>query len=114
MPPKIREKIFFGQLLCKIRDFGGKNVKCGHFVNFSDIFQAKMSCPLKLTELLCLLLFMHTFPRFTDGGRCNVVNDFMFIVDVIIATVIVSLPGNTTHRRFPHQAVRRCKKTGHV
>jgi len=29
-------KIFFGQLLCKIRAFSGKNhVKLGNFVNFS-------------------------------------------------------------------------------
>jgi len=35
--PKIREKIFFGQLLCKIRAFSGKNrVKFGNFVKFSS------------------------------------------------------------------------------
>jgi len=37
VPPqkKIAEKIFFGQLLCKIRAFSGKNhVKLGNFVNF--------------------------------------------------------------------------------
>jgi len=35
MPPKIREKIFFGQLLCKILAFSGKNhVKFGNFGNF--------------------------------------------------------------------------------
>jgi len=35
-PPKIREKNFFGQLLCKIRAFWGKNhVKFGNFVKFS-------------------------------------------------------------------------------
>jgi len=77
VPPKIREKNF-GQFLCKIQDFSGKNhVKLGNFVNFSGkykknsgiviifrqelgkirafcqffirIFRAKMSCPLKLT-----------------------------------------------------------------
>jgi len=36
-------------------NFSGKNhAKFGHFGNFSDIFRAKMSCPLKLTELLRL------------------------------------------------------------
>jgi len=36
VPPKFREKIFFGQLLCKIRAFSGKNnVTFGSFVNFS-------------------------------------------------------------------------------
>ena len=35
-PTKIREKTFFGQLLCKIQAFSGKNnVKFGNFVNFS-------------------------------------------------------------------------------
>jgi len=52
MPPKIREKIFLGQLLCKIRAFSGKNhVKFVKFVNFSEkyknsgvllIFQARI------------------------------------------------------------------------
>jgi len=36
-PEKSREKILFGQLLCKIRAFSGKNhVKFGNFVNFSE------------------------------------------------------------------------------
>ena len=35
VPPKIRGKIFFGQLLCKTRAFFGQNyVKLGNFVNF--------------------------------------------------------------------------------
>jgi len=35
VPPKIREQICFGQLLCKIRAFSGNNhVKFGNFVNF--------------------------------------------------------------------------------
>jgi len=39
VPPKILEKIFFGQLLCKIRAFFGQiNVKFGNFVNFSEKF----------------------------------------------------------------------------
>jgi len=34
--PQIRDKYYFGQLLCKIRPFSGKNrVKFGNFVNFS-------------------------------------------------------------------------------
>ena len=37
--------------------FGKNHVTFGHFVNFSDIFRAKMSWPLKLTELLRLLKF---------------------------------------------------------
>ena len=33
--PKIREKIVFGQLLCKIRAFGGENhVELGNFLIF--------------------------------------------------------------------------------
>ena len=36
VPPKNSGKIFFGQLLCKIRAFSGKNhVKFRNFVNFS-------------------------------------------------------------------------------
>jgi len=35
VPPKIREKIFSRQLVCKIRAFSGKNVKFGNSVNFS-------------------------------------------------------------------------------
>jgi len=36
VPPKIRERKFFGQFLCQIRAFSGKNhVKLGNFVNFS-------------------------------------------------------------------------------
>ena len=36
VPPKIRAKVFFGQLLRTIREFTGKNhVKFGNFVNFS-------------------------------------------------------------------------------
>ena len=70
MPPKILEKYFVGQLLCKIRAFSGKDhVKFINFVNFSGnnnvkfgnllffsyiFFRAKMSCPLKYTELLRL------------------------------------------------------------
>ena len=35
-PPKFRKKIFFGQLLCKIQAFSGKNrVKFGNFGTFS-------------------------------------------------------------------------------
>jgi len=35
IPPKTRKKIFFGQLLCNIRAFSGKNhVKFGHFADF--------------------------------------------------------------------------------
>jgi len=66
-PPQNSGKLFFGQLLCKIQAFGGKNrvklgnflnfrgkyhKKFGYFDNFSYIFLGKMSCPLKLTELL--------------------------------------------------------------
>jgi len=70
VPPKIRDKIFFGQLLCTIRAFFGQNrvkfryfvnfsgknhVKFGRFVNFSYIFFGqKCRAPLKLTELLRL------------------------------------------------------------
>jgi len=36
-PLKIREKIFFGQLLCKIRELLGKNhVKFVNFANFEE------------------------------------------------------------------------------
>jgi len=73
VPPQNSGKIFFGQLLCKIRAFSGKNrVKFGNFVNFSEkyinsgillifhIFLAKMSCPLNLTELLRLCVYLPT------------------------------------------------------
>ena len=63
-PPKKKiGKNIFVQLLCKIRikigyfdNFSGNShVKFGHFDNFSYIFFGqKMSCPLKLTELLRL------------------------------------------------------------
>ena len=44
-PPKKKQKMYFS----------GNHVKFRHFVNFSYInFRAKMSCPLKLTELLRL------------------------------------------------------------
>ena len=44
MPPKIRGEIFFGQLLCKIGTFSGKNhVKFGNFVNFSGKYYLKNS-----------------------------------------------------------------------
>lgn len=63
-PPKILEKIFFGQMPCKIWafsanfgnfvKFSGKNhVKFRHLINFSrTYFRAKMYRPL--TELLRL------------------------------------------------------------
>ena len=44
-PPKKKEigKIFFGQLLCKIRAFSGKNrVKFGNLVNFSGKYGKKI------------------------------------------------------------------------
>ena len=64
-PPKKknREKIFFGQLLCKIRAFFGQNrvkfgyfdnfsgkedVKFGHFDNFSSYFSGKNVVPPKV------------------------------------------------------------------
>jgi len=70
--PKIWGKYFSGNYYVKLGHFSGKNdvkfgnfadflgknlVKFGHFINFSYIFLgAKMSCPLKLTELLRLCL----------------------------------------------------------
>ena len=76
MPPKIWEKIFFGQLLCKIRAFfrAKNHVKFGHSGNFSYIFffggGAKMSCPLKLTGFLRLktgLKLNAYLPRWPDS-----------------------------------------------
>jgi len=69
VPPKIREKYFLDNYYIKFGHFSGQNhVKFVNFVNFSGkyhknsgilsifhtYFRAKMSCPLKLTELLPL------------------------------------------------------------
>jgi len=88
-PQKNSGKVFFGQLLCKIRVFSGKNhvkfgnfvnffrenvikfgyfdnfsgknhVKFGHFVNFSyTFFGQKCRSALKSTELLRLYELRH-------------------------------------------------------
>ena len=43
MPSKIREKKFFGQLLCKIRTYSGKShVKFRNFVNFSGKYHKNL------------------------------------------------------------------------
>jgi len=45
-PLKFGNKYFSGNYYVKFGHFSGKNpVKFGYFVNFSGIFQTKMSCP---------------------------------------------------------------------
>jgi len=41
--PRIRTRIFFGRLLCKIQAFSGKNHVKGNFVNFSGKYHKNWS-----------------------------------------------------------------------
>jgi len=63
--PKFGERIFWGNYHVKFGNFVNFSAKCHvkfkHFVNFLYIyFLAKIFCPPKLTELLCIC-FCHMF-----------------------------------------------------
>ena len=57
-PQKLRKKIFLSRYCVKFENFVNcldkYHVKFRHFVNFHAYILAKMSCPSKLTKLLCL------------------------------------------------------------
>jgi len=65
LPLKFGKKYFFGQLLCKIRAFSGKNhVKFGNFDNFSEKYNKNRGIlPIfwaRIMQNSGILLIFHT------------------------------------------------------